>query len=362
MSNSQHDFRALRFCKPVLLLALSASFSKPLRADDAEETRMPASMGSLGDSMTAGALAMFKRQDFVLPWTEFMVALRAIAFGLTNKLSTVESRKLSWAAGYDTARRVESHSYRLTQIQHLKKQIPTYNAAISGAESEHVLATQVDRLSEWSLKTVKKPFPDYVTLMIGPNDACADSTDQMVDTNTYYSNVSKVIDEMLARSPDTKIVVGSIPNIETLRGVAKDARLYWGISCGELWEKTKLCPTLTTLSDPYQRAIVAARIQDYNSALQQIVETRRADFGDRIRFAEQTYKEVFTANELSIDCFHPNSHGQDRIANATWNASWWTKEWTKRRAEIVAEEKRKKEQRCRLSQRGGRGATPVPGC
>jgi len=351
-----------QFFKPLIMLSLVASFSKPLCAEESEATRMPASMGALGDSMTAGALAMFKRQDFVLPWTEFMVALRGIAYGLTNKLSTVESRKLSWSAGFDTGRRVESHSYRLTQIQHLKKQIPTYNAAISGAESEHVLATQVDRLSEWSRKTVNKPFPDYVTLMIGPNDACADSTDQMVDTNTYYSNVSKVIDEMLARSPDTKIVVGSIPNIETLRGVAKDARLYWGLSCGELWEKVKLCPTLTTLSDPYQRAIVAARIQDYNSALAQIVETRRADFGDRIRFATQTYKEVFTADELSVDCFHPNSHGQDRIANATWSASWWTKEWTKRRVEIIAEEKRKKEQRCRMSQRGGRGATPVPGC
>jgi hypothetical protein len=68
-----------------------------------------------------------------------------------------------------------------------------------------------------------------------------------------------------------------------------------------------------------------------------------------------TFLEGFTAERID---YHIGIVSTD----STSDASWWTKEWTKRRVEIVAEEKRKKEQRCRMSQRGGRGATPVPGC
>ena len=324
--------------KTVLMFALVSGLLPSAQAADKERVesgeRMPASMGALGDSMTAGALAMFRRQDFVLPWTEFFVALRALRFVATKEFNSIESRKLSWASGYDTRRRVESHAFRLSQIQNLRKQLPTFNASVTGAESENVLADQVARMNEWSKKNIKKEFPDYVTLMIGPNDACADTVAEMVSTEKFYSNVSRSIDELLARSPDTKIVVGSIPNIETLRNVAKDSRVYWGFSCEKLWEKANLCPTLTTLSDPYERAIVTARIKDYNNALEEIVESHREEFGDRIRFAPKTFKEEFTANDLSIDCFHPNQAGQARIANATWDASWWTQEWKSKRLDL----------------------------
>jgi lysophospholipase L1-like esterase len=339
------------FKKSVLTMTLVSILSQESVAQEQipqVPERMPASMGALGDSMSAGALAMFRRQDFVLPWTEFLVAMRAILVGVSGKLDSIESRKLSWAAGYDPYRRVESHSYRLTQIQHLKKQIPTYNAAVTGDESQHVINGQLGRLNEWSKKNVNKEYPDYVTLMIGPNDACADSTAHMVDTNTYYSNVSRAVDEILAKSPDSKIMVGSIPNIDMLRGVAKDERLYWGVKCEALWKTVKLCPTLTTLSDPYERSIVATRIADYNNALEDIVESRRAAYGDRIRYASKTYDAKFTADQLSVDCFHPNKHGQAFLADLTWSDSWWTKEWEQRRTEIVKEEdkKRRKHNQC----------------
>ncbi len=350
------------FKKVILFSMATASASSwDVSANPAVPERLPASMGALGDSMTAGALAMFRRQDFVLPWTELMVALRALAYGLTSDLDKVESRKLSWASGYDTYRRVESHSYRLTQIAHLKKQIPTFNAAVSGAESRDVLNNQLDRMSAWSLKTVNKTYPDYVTLMIGPNDVCADSAAQMVDTPTYHANISRIVDDILVRSPGSKVVVGSLPNIEALRSVAKDARLYWGVSCEKLWQTVTLCPTLTTENDPYERARVAARVSDFNNALKDIVESRREEFGDRIRFAAKTYQIAFTANHLSIDCFHPNPEGQALLADATWEASWWTQEWKKKRAEIEAEEKRQKALRCKAAQRGGPGRG-LPGC
>ncbi|MEO5668688.1 MAG: GDSL-type esterase/lipase family protein [Bdellovibrionota bacterium] len=364
MTNNSISKQGLLF-KSLLAVALVATFSNDIQAQAQAEPvtaeRLPASMGAIGDSMTAGALAMFKRQNFVLPWTELVVAIRAMAYGLTSNLSTIEARKLSWSSGYDTKGRVESHAYRISKIQDLKQSIPSYNAAVTGAESGDI-QSQVDRMNQWSIKTVNKQFPDYVTLMIGPNDACANSPEEMVDTNTYYSNVVKIVDEMLAKSPDTKIVVGSIPNIELLRTVAKDARLYWGVKCEALWKKANLCPTLTTLSDPYQRAIVGNRIKDYNNALQEIVESRRASVGDRIRFAPQTFQEVFSADELSIDCFHPNTRGQQRVANATWDASWWTKEWKVKKADLVEKARKEKEAHCQTLDYSGKTPRRWPGC
>jgi lysophospholipase L1-like esterase len=350
--------------KSVLFLGIFALSLLPslARSDSIVAERMPASMGALGDSMTAGALAMFRRQDFVLPWVDLMVVLRALTYGATNEIRTVESRKLSWAAGYDSQRRVESHSYRLTQLQNLKKQIPSYNAAISGSGSRKVLDQQLDTLSDWSRKTLGKAYPDYVTLMIGPNDICAESAAEMLDTNSYHSNLSRIVDDILVRGSDSKIVVSAVPNVEALRSVAKNSRVYWGVSCEKVWQAVNICPTLTMEDDPVQRAIVASRVSDYNNALREIIRTRRADFGDRIRLAEQSYDIAFSPDDLSVDCFHPNADGQALLAETTWDVSWWASEWPARRAEIEAEEKRKKELRCRHVVRGGRGARRPPGC
>jgi hypothetical protein len=185
----------------------------------------------------------------------------------------------------------------------------------------------------------------------------------MVPVSTYYSNVVRVVDEVLTKSPNSKMLVGSIPNIESLRAVARNAKLHVGLSCEKLWKTIKLCPTLTTEDNPQERAIIAQRVIEYNQALRDIVQTRRDIFGDRIRYAKKTYEVAFTKDHLSVDCFHPNPEGQALLADVTFESSWWADKWTKRKAEIDAEIKRRKAAECRLKRaRAGNHARAIPGC
>lgn len=355
------------WAKVTFSLILSASalgmstLAQAQLAKDGE--RMPASMGAFGDSMTAAALGAFRRSEFWMPWNEFVIFVKLVGLGLSGDNEYISNRSKSWAAGWDKSNDVFSHSRRLTEMQYLKKQIPTYNAAVSGHQSEDVVGSQIAKMNDWSRANLKQEFPDYVTLMIGPNDICAESTREMVPVSTYYSNVVRVVDEVLTKSPNSKMLVGSIPNIESLRAVARNAKLHVGLSCEKLWKTIKLCPTLTTEDNPQERAIIAQRVIEYNQALRDIVQTRRDIFGDRIRYAKKTYEVAFTKDHLSVDCFHPNPEGQALLADVTFESSWWADKWTKRKAEIDAEIKRRKAAECRLKRaRAGNHARAIPGC
>jgi hypothetical protein len=204
----------------------------------ATDYEIPRSMGSLGDSMTAAALASFKRQEGNLPWEQIRFVLTVLNFKLSGSYSAVEDRHLSWAAGMDDGMRVMSHAQRLTFLGRNTGRLKIYNAAISGAEVEDVLNDQWPRLHEWSLNTLHQEAPDYLTVLIGANDVCSDSTAEMTPLNVYYARLYSVIDEIARRSPKTKILMSSLPNIEKLRKVAFNQRLFgWGPleKCQDVW-------------------------------------------------------------------------------------------------------------------------------
>ncbi len=326
-----------------------------------DAVELPKSMGSIGDSMTAGALADFKRQEFGLPWEEARLLIKLIQFGASKDVEKVEARHLSWSGGYDTKQRVYSHSYRLSAIARLDHQMPTANVAVSGNESKDIW-DQAGRLNIWAEENFNQAYPDYVTLMIGPNDICADTADEMVSTIDYHANIAKVVDEVLARSPQSRILINSLPNIEKLRMVAYDKRLYIGLTCEKLWKKIKLCPTLTTESDPNERAKIAQRVIDYNDALQDIVDSRTPSYGDRVRLSRAAYAVDFTENDLSVDCFHPNPFGQEKLATVSFADSWWADDWAAVKAQLEADKEANQKKKCESRARGGNHRTRTPTC
>lgn len=353
---------ARQFIIIVLLFTfhLNVFAQNDLKEDSIDQDRMPASMGALGDSITAGVLASFRRSEFWMPWNEFLIALKVLKLGISKEPNSLTNPQKSWAAGWDKQSEVFSHARRLSEIQNLKKQIPTFNAAVSGDESKHVLNEQLDNLKSWSQQNINQAFPDYVTIMVGPNDICAESSRHMVPVETYYSNIQKTVDEILASSPNSKLLVGSLPNIENLRAVAKDAKLHVGLSCEKLWETVNLCPTLTTEDDPIERQIIGQRVLEYNQALKDIVESRRDVYGDRVRFAEKTYEAEFNKDHLSVDCFHPNPEGQELLADTTFASSWWADKWADKKEQIKKRELKKKKALCN-AQRASQGGKAT-GC
>ncbi len=295
-------------------------------AAKAEEVPLPRSVASMGDSITAGMFANFKRQEMIFPWVQTHFEIEMAAFFATKDVGVLERRRLSWSTGIDRSNQVTSHVSRILDLNG-RRRFPIFEAAVSGNDSSN-LQDQLNQILTWSRANLSQSAPDYVTILIGPNDICADSAAQMTDTQIFKDRVAAVAESLLSTSASTRILISALPNIENLRSVAKDAILT-GVGatarCKDLWKLSKLCPTLTTISDPNERLIIAQRVVDYNQALQKIVEEKLNSYGDRIRFAPEPYNISFTANDLSLDCFHPNVYGQELISESTWKSSWWAK-------------------------------------
>jgi lysophospholipase L1-like esterase len=286
----------------------------------------PKSMGALGDSMAAGLLARFNRATSGLPWNASLFLGSLAGYLVTDEMRVLEAPELSWSTGLDLRKRVKSHAIRLGfDFRHRNKVI---NAAVSGAESIDLLEKQMFDLNFESQRKLRQEFPDYVTFQIGPNDACSTAVEKMRSVTDYYSNIYAALDYILFTSEKTRIMVPHIPNIESLRAVAKDAPVFafkeQGITkCEQLWKIAKICPTLTTINHPQERQIVAQRVIDYNNALSDAVEKLSRRYGDRIRVSKRTYDVNFTADYLSVDCFHPNPLGQNVLSQETFKDSWW---------------------------------------
>lgn len=344
----------------VRLSALTLSLAS-LSAFSEESTPLPHSMAALGDSMTAAALANLRRQDAIQPWFQaYFVGeglnwtLLTSTFGSERGMTVIDRRHLSWATGLDPYHRMTSHGSRLRYLAGGDLEIA--NFAVSGAALGHrdddpgnMYETQLPKLFEWSRNELHQEAPDYVVVLIGANDICEKTTADMTPVNVYEQRITDTVDQLTARSPNTRVLLTALPNIEALRSVALDKRLMPPMlsKCQDAWNLVyrDACHTLTLEADPAERAKVAERVRAYNSVLQKVADTKSAAIGDRVRYAGATYEAAFTPDMLAVDCFHPNYQGQDVISQASWSSSWWTKEWKSKEkvyeADLAREQRQK---------------------
>ena len=295
------------------------------------QEQLPRSMASIGDSITAGALASFTRSDgynpFVFPKFLYFIA----KFGIIRSFHALENPKRSWAAGLDGG--VNSHATYLRGMARAKRQsFSVYNVAVTGATSSdpvhhNDIAHQVDAVLNWSEKNLKQGAPDYVTLELGANDLCGDTNAEMTPVTTYGDSIRDGVARLLESNPKSKILIAGIPDVEHLRDVAYNSILT-GIGpyarCHGLWNSLKVCKNVLIENDPVKRNEVAQRIADYMHELETITQEANEKFGaDHVRFSRAVNAYRFTDAQISIDCFHPNRIGQQSLANVTWADSWW---------------------------------------
>lgn len=296
------------------LLTISSAFAQDL----------PRSMGALGDSITAGAVANYRRDQVGLIAPVILTQL--IASIAAGNFRAVEARGYSWSSGRNIFKPVLSHAHRLNALRKGQDRLKVYNAAVSGAISSGVSDEQVGKLQQWSRDHLDAEFPDYVTVLIGANDICQDSVEKMTPTSDYANRMAYVVDTILEKSPDSKVLLSALPRIHRLREVAHDAK-HLGIApmrtCGEFWKTVNLCHTLTQENDPVKVQMVADRVREYNEVLADLAASRSELHGDRVHYAGAVFEKDFTADDLSIDCFHPGPSGQSKLADLTWQASWW---------------------------------------
>jgi lysophospholipase L1-like esterase len=264
---------------PALVLAAAAAVAvaAPLAGcASSSDPNAIDSMGAMGDSITRGFDACTFLQDCPAK---------------------------SWATGTDTG--VDSHFRRLL-VKNSAIAGHVYNVAKTGA-------TSADLPAQATALAARKP--DYVTVLMGSNDACADSEAAMTSVTDFRSRVDTALATVYRARPDTQVLVASVPDLYRLWQVGHGdarARLVWSAGfCHTMLD----APTSTAPADEARRQRVRSRVIAYNAAL---AASCRAHAGCRYDNGA-VFGNQFTLGDLSpFDYFHPNTAGQHKLAAVTW--------------------------------------------
>lgn len=272
----------LRLLAAAVLVSAAAGCtggSSPASAEG-ERPAEPRVMAALGDSITRAYAACGRGSDCA---------------------------ETSWATG--TAEHLDSHAQRLG----LDDPDSSHNLAVSGARVAG-LASQV--------QAAVPVRPDYVTVLIGANDACATEEAGMTSVEEYTATFDAALDALVRALPEVRILVLSVPDLARLWEVGKDRP-----DVRRVWESSAVCrsiladPTDTSAAAQARRDRVRARLQAYNAAMAAACDRHvprcRSD-----RSAVFDYR--FDLDHLStVDYFHPSRRGQATLAQVAWDSGYW---------------------------------------
>lgn len=240
---------------------------------------LPASIAALGDSISQGFDAFGKTVSAHLAdsWS-------------TGKAPAVKSQYLRVLAANPA---IAGHSYNFAQ---------------TGA--------QVASLSAQAARAVAVKA-QYVTILIGADDLCANSARLMTPLSRYATSFGSAM-AVLERGLPTSahIFVASIPNLATLWRTEKA-----NPTAKFVWAYADLClDMLGSSSTASERREVLTREFAFNSAMAAICARWANCHSDRLALFD--YR--FVASQVSsLDFFHPSVSGQALIASVTWARSWW---------------------------------------
>lgn len=161
----------------------------------------------------------------------------------------------------------------------------------------------------------------YVTVLIGANDACTGSESSMTPVGTFRSNIDAGLNRLRSGLPGAQVFVISVPDIQRLWSVGRgsgSARTAWSLF--GICQSMLANPTSNAQADVDRRNRVRQRVVDYNSQLAQAC----AAYGPNCRFDNNAvFGYPFALNQLSTwDYFHPNATGQQVLANVTYAAGF----------------------------------------
>ena len=214
----------------------------------------------------------------------------------------------SWSTGSA----VDSHAARIGQLT--GSAVRTDNLAVTGAVAADI-AAQASGIA---------PDTDYVTILVGANDACTDTVSQMTPVADFQTDVDVALDTIYGIAPGASVYVVSIPDLYRLWEVGSasgSARFTWWLYgiCQSMLES----PRSTQQADVQRRLTVRQRVIDFNAAL----ETECTTYAGTCHYdSGAVFGYPFVLSQLStLDYFHPNVAGQEVLAAVTWDTGYtWT--------------------------------------
>ena len=244
------------------------------------QATLPDSMASTGDSITRAFNTGF------VPYTD--------------------APRNSWSTG--SRADVRSHYRRILDAN------PSifgrnHNDARSGAEMRELAG----QMASVNLQQV-----EYVTVLMGANDACAASEAAMTPVGEFRAQFAEAMATVSTGSPQALVYVVSIPDIYRLWAILHDdpaARLVWQLTgfCRSMLAR----PGSTAPEDEARRQRVRQRVIAYNEVLGSVCATYVLCRFD----GNAVFDYPFAPRHVSRrDYFHPSLEGQRVLAEVSWEA------------------------------------------
>jgi lysophospholipase L1-like esterase len=268
-------------CALVALLVAGSTATQAAAQSDAGPP--PDSMASMGDSMTR-------------------------AFNVCGFYVDCPSR--SFSTGSNSG--INSHYLRIRAV----------NPEIDGNNFNHAVSgARADDMPGQAASVVARGGIDYVTILIGANDACTSSEASMTPVDTFRGHIDSALGTLKAGLPEARILVISVPDIKQLWNVGRGnflARTFWSI--GNICQSMLANPTSNAAPDAARRDRVRQRVIDYNGQL----AAACAAYGPNCRFdGNAVFNTTFTLSQVSgWDYFHPNAAGQTMLAAISYQAGY----------------------------------------
>ena len=187
-----------------------------------------------------------------------------------------------------------------------------YNDARSGAKASAMPAQAATAVSQ---------HVQYVTILIGANDACTSSESTMTSVSAYRSSIDNALATLKAGLPHARVAVISIPDVY---------RLWWightNLAALSTWSAFGICQSMlyrawsTSSTDEARRQRVRQRVIDYNTQLAEACHAygSNCDFDDNAVF-----RYPFALSQISAwDYYHPNTNGQAKLAEISYAAGF----------------------------------------
>ncbi|MFJ9104187.1 SGNH/GDSL hydrolase family protein [Streptomyces sp. NPDC102405] len=239
-------------------------------------------------------------------WDSSPASIAAVGDSITRGFDACGILKdcpdVSWATGAST--QVDSLAVRL--LGRAKAAERSWNYAVSGAR-------MADLSGQMAQAAARRP--GLVTVMVGANDACRDSTAAMTSVSDFRSGFEDALSVLRKQAPKAQVYVASVPNLKRLWSAGRTNPLG-----KQVW-KLGVCPSMLADADALdaaateRRDTVQERVESYNSVLKEVCakdEHCRYDGG-------AVYDYRFGTDQVSHwDWFHPSVNGQARLAEIAY--------------------------------------------
>ncbi|AVZ72823.1 hypothetical protein SLUN_12115 [Streptomyces lunaelactis] len=260
---------------------------------------------SSSDSRGNGAPA--KRRPAPAPvWDRSPDSIAAVGDSITRGFDACvvlsDCPEVSWATGTDAG--VRSLALRLIGAPAVAER--AWNYARTGAD--------IRDLPEQMAKAAARK-PELVTVMVGANDACRDSTAQMTPVEGFRASFKASMTQLRRTAPKAQVYVSSVPDLKRLWSTGRGNPLGM-----QIW-KLGICASMLGNADDespkaqQRRSLVHERVVAYNDVLKDVCAKDlrcRYDGG-------AVFDYRFSGEQLSRwDWFHPSKHGQGRLAEIAY--------------------------------------------